>query len=589
MKRIKIITALLLLLAVTVSVSAEQRFPEKGWKDRPNPIAGPDAVTGGEISVFAGQYPKSLNYYLDNNVLSAEIFGAMFETLLSMNPVTMEYEPGLASTWSISDDKKEFTFTINKKARWSDGSPVTASDVKFTYDIIMDPKNLTGPHKVDMERFHPPDVIDDYTIRFVAENVHWKNLGVVGGFHILCRNALKKKDFNKINFAFPVVSGPYMLGKIDEGVSITMERRKDWWNRSSKSSLGTGNFQQIKFKFFAERENAFEAFKKGNIDLFPIYTSRIWINETGGEKFLKNRIVKQKIFNHKPIGFQGFAMNLRKPPFDDIRVRKAMALLLDRKKMNSVLMYNQYFLHRSYFEDLYSKDIPCPNPLIKMDKEKARELLKKAGWIVNPETGFLEKNKKKFSFKFLTRSSSAEKFLAIYAEDLKDVGIELVIDKKDWAAWAKDMDGFNFQMTWAVWGSGIFKDPEGMWSSMEADRKGGNNITGFKNKKVDLLIEEQKSNFNIGERNKIYRKIDQLVYEDFPYVLLWNINYTRLLYWNRFGTPDTVLSKYGDERSAYWYWWVDEDSEADLRDAMEEETPLPQKERSIVFDDLFKP
>jgi microcin C transport system substrate-binding protein len=72
-------------------------------------------------------------------------------------------------------------------------------------------------------------------------------------------------------------------------------------------------------------------------------------------------------------------------------------------------------------------------------------------------------------------------------------------------------------------------------------------------------------------------------------VLLWNINYTRLLYWNRFGTPDTVLSKYGDERSAYWYWWVDEDSEADLRDAMEEETPLPQKERSIVFDDLFKP
>jgi len=588
MKCIKKITMLLLLLAVTVSVSAEQRFPKKGWKEMPNPIASPDAEIGGAISVFAGQYPKSLNYYLDNNVLSSEIFGAMFETLLSMNPLSMEYEPSLASNWSISDDKKEFTFTINKKARWSDGTPVTASDVKFTYNIIMDPKNLTGPHKVDMERFYPPDLIDDYTIRFVAKNVHWKNLGTAGGFHILCRNALEKKNFNKINFVFPVVSGSYRLGKNDEGISITLERRKDWWNRDAKSSLGTGNFQQIKFKFFAERENAFEAFKKGRIDLFPIYTSRIWINETGGGNFLKNRIVKQKIFNHKPIGFQGFAMNLRRPPFDDIRVRKAMALLLDRKKMNSVLMYNQYFLHRSYFEDLYSKKIPCPNPLIEMNKEKVRGLLKKAGWIVNPKTGFLEKNKKKFSFKFLTRSSAAEKFLAIYAEDLKDVGIELLIDKKDWAAWAKDMDEFNFQMTWAAWGSGIFKDPEGMWSSIEADRKGGNNITGFKNKKVDRLIEEQKSNFNIAERNKIYRKIDQLVCQDFPYVLLWNINYTRLLYWNRFGTPETVLSKYGDERSAYWYWWVDEDSEADLHDAMEADTPLPQKERSIVFDDLFK-
>ncbi|MCD6186291.1 MAG: ABC transporter substrate-binding protein, partial [Deltaproteobacteria bacterium] len=466
---------------------------------------------------------------------------------------------------------------------------VTASDVKFTYDTIMDPKNLTGPHKVDMERFYPPDLINDYTIRFVAKNVHWKNLGTAGGFHILSRKALEKKDFNKINFAFPVVSGPYRLGKNNEGIFLTLERRKDWWNRNAKFSLGTGNFQQIKFKFFAERENAFEAFKKGRIDLFPIYTSRIWINETGGGNFLKNRIVKQKIFNHKPIGFQGFAMNLRRPPFDDIRVRKAMALLLDRKKMNSVLMYNQYFLHRSYFEDLYSKNIPCPNPLIEMNKEKVRGLLKKAGWIVNSKTGFLEKNNRKFSFKFLTRSSAAEKFLAIYAEDLKDVGIELVIDKKDWAAWAKDMDEFNFQMTWASWGSGIFKDPEGMWSSIEADRKGGNNITGFKNKKVDRLIKEQKSNFNISERNKIYRKIDQLVCQDFPYVLLWNINYTRLLYWNRFGTPETVLSKYGDERSAYWYWWIDEDSKADLRDAIEADTSLPQKERSIVFDDLFKP
>jgi microcin C transport system substrate-binding protein len=278
---------------------------------------------------------------------------------------------------------------------------------------------------------------------------------------------------------------------------------------------------------------------------------------------------------------------MRKAPFDDMRVRKAMALLIDRRKMNSTLMYNQYFLHRSYFEDLYDQKHPCPNPIIAMDKEKARELLKQAGWSVNPKTGFLEKNGNIFSFKFLSRSASTEKFLTIYAEDLKDVGIELIIDKKDWASWARDMEEFNFQMTWAAWSQGVFKDPEGMWSSKEAERKGGNNITGFKNKKVDELIEMQKTIFDIQKRNQIIREIDQIAYEAFPYVLLWNINYTRLLYWNKFGIPDTVLSKYGDERSAYWYWWLDVDSAADLADAVEIKISLPPKESLVYFDEIF--
>lgn len=576
------------LLFSPASLLCQTSFPEKNWQDAPNPLAGPDAVNGGTISVFSGQYPKSLNYYLDNNVISAEIFGAMFETLLTMNPVNLTYEPGLASKWIISDDKKEFIFKIDRNAKWSDGSPVTAHDVRFTYDVVMDEKNLAGAHKIDMERFYPPVVVDDYTIIFKAKDVHWKNLGAAGGFHILSKKAFQGKDFNKVNFSFPLVSGPYKIGEINEGVYITLERRKNWWNRKANRFKGTGNFKTIKFMFFAERENAFEAFKKRKIDIFPVYTSRIWINETKGESFLKNWIIKQKIFNKKPVGFQGFAMNMRKPPFDDLKVRKAMAYLIDRRKMNSALMYDQYFLHRSYYEDLYSKEHPCANQLYEFNKDKAQRLLKEAGWDVNPETGFLEKNSKRFSFRFLTRSASSEKFIAIYAEDLKDVGIELVIDKKDWASWARDMEEFNYQMTWAAWGAGVFKDPEGMWSSKEADRNGGNNIPGFKNSMVDQLIEKQKVIFDINKRNDIYRKIDEIVYKQMPYVLLWNINYVRLLYWNKFGTPDTVLSKYGDERSAIWYWWIDQDSVADLDDAIEHKTFLPSKSHNIYFEGTFR-
>ncbi len=589
-RRIKWISiSLLLLLFTGTRIAAQEHFPKPDWKDRPNPLASPYAVVGGDLSIFAGQYPKSLNYYLDNNVLSAEVFGAMYETLLSMNPINLQYEPGLAEKWSIGEDKKTFTFYLDPEAKWSNGSPITAHDVRWTYDAVMNPKNLTGPHKIDMERFDPPEVIDDRTIRFTAKTVHWKNLGAAGGFHILPQKAFADQDFNRINFEFPVISGPYRLGEINEGIYVDLKRRDDWWMKDRKRSQGTGNFETLRFRFFAERENAFEAFKKGTIDLYPIYTSRIWVNETTGEKFLNNWIVKQKIYNHQPVGFQGFAMNMRKPPFDDVRVRKALAYLLDRKKMNKTLMYDQYFLHRSYYEDLYSDAHPCPNPLIEMDKEKARALLKGAGWGVNPKTGYLEKEGQRFSFRFLTRSATSDKFLAIYAEDLKDVGIELIIDKKDWAAWARDMDEFNYQMTWAAWSAGVFKDPEGMWSSAEADRQGGNNITGFKDLQVDVLIEEQKGIFDVEKRNEIARKIDKIVYGASPYVLLWNIDYTRLLYWNRFGTPETVLSKYGDERSAYWYWWYDPDSAADLDDAKKNGLPMIPRPRTVYFDAVFAP
>ncbi|OGV63503.1 MAG: hypothetical protein A3K19_31545 [Lentisphaerae bacterium RIFOXYB12_FULL_65_16] len=561
-------------------------FPKPGWTDQPDPVASPYAAVGGEVVEHAGQYPKSLNYYLDNNVFTAGVFGAMFETLIEMDPMTLEYRPCLAEKWSISEDKKTFTFWLDARAKWSDGRPVTAADVKWTYDAVMDPKNMTGVHKVSLERLEPPEVKDERTIVFRAKQVHWENLGAAGGFSVLPRHVLEGQDFNKVNVEFPVVSGPYRLRELKEGIFLVLERREDWWRRSFPSSKGIGNLQAIKYKFFGEQENAFEAFKKGEIDVYPVYMARQWVNETTSEKFQKNWIAKQSVYNHHPVGFQGFAMNMRRVPFDDVRVRKAMAHLLDRDKMNATIMYNQYFLHRSYFEDLYDKERPCPNELVRFDKDAARQLLAEAGWNVNPNTGLREKDGKTFSVQFLTRDASSDKFLAIYAEDLKDVGVAMTLVKKDWAAWAKDMDEFSYDMTWAAWGAGVFKEPEGMWHSKEADRQGGNNITGFKDARVDELIEQQKVIFDVQKRHEICRQIDQIIFQQHPYVLLWNLNYVRLLYWNKFGTPDTVLSKYSNESTSYW--WADADAAAELAEAMKSGSALPKKPEKVVFDDVFK-
>jgi len=239
----KLLVTMLIVLACA-TVHAEESFPRKGWADRPDPFASPDAEVGGEISFYLHQSPKSLNYYLDNSFQAAEIFGKLYETLLSANPITLEDEPGIAKKWSISDDKLTFTFYLDETARWSDGKPITAHDVRWTYDAIVNPKHLTGPHKLSMERFHPPEVLDKLTIRFKAKTVHWKNLGAAGGFQILPRHAFGALDFNKINFEFPVVSGPYRIGQISEGLFITMERRKNWWGRRFKRNQGIYNWIQ---------------------------------------------------------------------------------------------------------------------------------------------------------------------------------------------------------------------------------------------------------------------------------------------------------------------------------------------------------
>ncbi len=581
----------MLLGSAALPALADETFPKPEWKDAPSPLASPDAVPGGTLVFAAFQPPKSLNGYLDNNTFTMQVFDALYESLLGTDPLTADFVPGIASRWTVSTDKRVFTFEIDPAAVWSDGRPVTAADVKWTFDRIMDPASQTGPFKVGLETFTntPPLILGERTIRFTAGEVHWRNLLSLGGLEILPAHTFSNADFNKINFDFPVVSGPYRLDGLRENVELRLARRGDWWQRRRPATRGTENFERVVYRFYAEQENAFEAFKKGEIDLYPVYMSRLWNKDATGEKFDRHWIVKQAVRTHRPLGFQGFVMNERRPPFDDLRVRQALAHLLDRERMNRTLMYSAYFLHRSYFEDLYDTAHPCTNAAYAFDPASAQKLLAEAGWAPNPQTGWLERNGRRLSFAFLTRDASSDKFLALYAEDLKKAGIEFKIERKDAAAWSRDMDAFNFDMTWSSWSSGLFKDPEDMWSSREADRPSGNNYAGFKDAGVDALIEKQKSIFDIQERNQICREIDARICANVPYILLWNIDNTRLLYWNTFGMPPTVLSKYGDERAALAYWWYDADSAAELQAARGSGTTLPARPEVVDFDKVFKP
>ena len=545
-----------------------------------NPIASPLAKKGGMFRVYSHQYPKSLNYYLEQFSTTAEIFRMMFEPLTGYHPLTLETIPRLAKDWKISPDKKKFTFYLDENAKWSDGLPVSAEDVLFTYKTIMDKKNNTAVFRIGMSRFQEPVVVDSKTIEFTANSIHWNNFDeIASGIFILPKHIMDGKDFNKLNDEFTVTSGPYRLAEAKPGRYVKMVRRGDYWQRAYPFNKGRYNFDEVYFKVYTEEAIGLQAMIKGDMDIYPVYKAATWVKEATGEKFDKNWIVRQRIYNQKPIGFQGWAMNIRRDVFKDVRVRKAIAHLVDRKTMIEKLAYNEYEATNSYYPDYYlgEEKKNNPNEIIEFDPDKARELLKEAGWIANSK-GILEKDGKELSITILDRDKSTEKYFTIFMESAKNIGIKASIESTDLAGWSARIDKFDFDLTWTAWGGGVFKDPEPMWFSKYADEEGQHNISGIKNKEVDKLIEQQKDIFDVAKRNDIVKKVDQIIYKEYPYVLLWHLANTRLLYWNRFGMPEKPLGKYNGESFAVDYWWLDTNKNAELEKAISENKDLEKKE-----------
>ncbi len=542
-----------------------------------DPIASPDAVHGGSFCSWPGDYPKSLNQWLDYNSFSMAVSSLMFEPLIELHSTENRPIGDLAESWEISPDKKTYTFHLNPAAKWSDGTAVTAADVQFYYDVIMNPKNLTSLFRVDLSRFSRPEVLDDHTVRITATEAHWKNFWVAGSMAAFPRQAWANLDFNTVNFSFPVVDGPYALDEVKTNRSIRLKRRGDWWGRIEKYNLNKYNFDYLVFKSMEDRAKALEFLKTGGFDEYSIYTAKIWAQETNFSQVQKNWVVRQNVHNDEPKSFQGFAMNMRRPLFQDPRVRQALACLLNRQLMNEKLMFNQYFLLNSYYPDLYPNDINPAIPVTQYDPDKARALLKEAGWQVGID-GVLAKDGQPLDITILHYEGSDMRHLNIYLEDMKAVGIRAHVELTSQSTWTKRIDNHEFDMVWAAWEAVRLRDPESMWSSKTADDIATQNYCGLKDAEVDRLIEAQRTEMDLGKRNEIDKQIDQRLMALGPYVLMWQSPSSRLLYWNRFGTPKYVLSKYSDngpEGDPLEYWWYDPAKAAALDDAMKRDVSLP--------------
>ncbi len=549
----------------------------------------PAAVRGGTFTTHKTEFPESFNFYINPAVDASDAFNLVYDTLLDVDPDTLDFEPLVASSWTVSTDKKTFTFRIDPRARWADGTKITARDVKFTFDTIMDKRNMTSVQRIFFYRFEEPMVIGDGTIVFKAKSVHYLNFANLAKLNILPMHIYEGQDFNKsFNLVLPCPSGPYALSEVKEGRYYILSRRGDYWGDILPARAHMFNFDRIMYKIIRDPNVAFEAFKKGEFDALTStidITPRRWFTETSSLKFLNNWIIKQKLYNHYPRGFRGIALNMRKKIFQDIRVRKALFMLFDRKTIIDKMMYGFVKPLDSYYPD---KSVNAPVPY---DPAGARDLLRLAGYDKLDNNGYLVNGRgERLEFTILSRQDEdAEKFMTYYAEACKQSGVKVDLYLTSWATLLKMVDSYEFDAVAIGWASTIFDDPEQLWHSRHIGEQGGSNLPGYKNKRVDALVDAFGQAFGAAERDGILARMDHIIYPEIPYILTWEIDFFPVIYRNVFGKPKEGVPRVGRmytddlDIEMISYWWYDPEKVKKLGQAEASGQALPGEPEELHY------
>ncbi len=575
------------------SVSAEEGgpgFTGEGWKNgNPHPMGDPKAVPGGTMLTSVPNWPENLYIYGTgaNTYLNSIIESLCYESLCTLDDSTLEFIPSLASHWKISDDKMTFTFRINPKARWSDGKPVTTEDVIATYNLIMDDTLKDPMSKATLKKFHPPVAKSKYILEVKCKEKDWRNFLNFCGKAVLPAHIIKDLSgadyLKKYQFKFTVSSGPYEIspGDIKTNESITITRRKNYWGDEQIINKGLNNFKKIRFVVIRDQRLSFDKTVKGELDFNVVYTAKWWVEDLKDLDDIKNGyFVKQKVYTKYPSGFQGLAFNMKHPPLDDLRVRKALAYLYDRKLMVDKYAYNEYDRLKSYFPN---SDFESPeNKMTEYDPKEAIKLLTEAGWKEKGSDGILVKDGKRLSMTISHNSPGLEKYFTNFKNDCLKAGVEINIELLTPETRWKNAQDKKFEITSSAWGGSLFPWPRTTYHSSMADKVGSNNIMGFKSKKADELIEAYEKEFDHSKRVKLLQQLDHELYINYPYSLAWYIPCQRIIYKNKFGKPKTVFNKYADWRSVFTTWWVDPQKEKSLKSAKKTKSKLDQIPEEII-------
>ena len=575
---------------------------------KPSVLGSKHAKKGGTLRLGSALYPTNLRAYGPNSnyVINHYINQIVHETLLRIDPVTLEYISGLADKWFVTNDKKTFFFHIDEHGRWQDGEPVTAFDVAATWDFLVD-DGLKDPFAQDMmKKFERPVALTKNIVMVKPKKIGWQeflNFSAIEFLvlpqHIL-QNLTHERYLRNFNDKLLLGSGPYEFEKATPNQDIVLKRNPNWWGADLPVNRGLYNFDRIEYIFYTEETVMNEKFKRGDIDLIYVRVARKWVRDFVPEKIPKiknNHIIKQRIFVNAPQGLSGYYFNLREEPFNDIRVRKALCMLYNREAMTEKLFFNEYKFQDSHFPNSPYEN--KNNPKTRYNPTEAIKLLEEAGYSqknLNNE-GYILKDGTVFEFDFNVVSSGDSRIETLFQEELKAVGIKVNLKKVTWAQHIKDLDERNFKVMGGIqFTSTPFPPPEEVYHSKFADKKNTNNMWGFKNKRVDQICEEYNREYDLKKRIKLIQELDSIVTNQYTTILYFYSDNLRILYWNKFGVPEFVFpSVFYDGRvtdrevqSSIAFWWYDEEADKALQTAIENDLPLPGKPAEVRYWEKYR-
>lgn len=563
----------------------------------------PDAPKGGTARMISLGTFDNFNIvvmYVKGNIAAAAMLP--YETLMTRSQDEISTEYGLlAEAASYPDDYSWVIYRLRPEARWHDGKPVTPEDVIFSFDAFKANSpmyNAYYRHIVKCEK------IGERDLKFVFDAPGNRELpSIAGEVPVLAKHWWEgkdaqgnKRDVTATTLEIPLGSGPYRIKEFVAGRSVVLERVADYWGKDIPVNVGQNNFDQVRSEFFRDDTVGREAFKADQLDWFNERSGKQWSTAYDFPAVAEKRVLKEKFTNSSSGRMQGYAFNLRRPLFTDIRVRRAFNLAYDWETSDRLLSNGDYHRDNSYFdgipefmatglpegaelqilEALRDKvpaelfTTPYKNPVggneeaARSNLREAARLLKEAGFE-NRDRKLVDPTGKPVSVEFLSGDPGDERGVLFYKPYLERLGMTVSIRTVDSVQYQNRIRNFDFDITTAVWGQSLSPGNEqrDFFGSDAADRPGSRNRPGIKNPAVDALIERIIFAKDRADLVASCKALDR--------VLLWNCylvpqfaaGFERAARWDRFSRPDP-LPKYGVTGFPS-LWWYDADKAAKIK------------------------
>lgn len=585
----------LCVLVCSASVLAEPQHAMTLYDEAPKypsdfshfDYSNPDAPKGGTLRLAGLNGFDSLNPFIPKGN-AADRIGLLYDTLTYHSADEPFTEYGLlAERIEKANDNSFVRFYLNPKARFNDGEPVTAEDVLFTFNTLVEKGH-------PLYRHYYADVAavvveNPLQVRFDFKHNNNRELPLIlGQLQILPKHWWAERDFTKTSLDAPLGSGPYQLSRVEAGRSLRYERVKDWWAEDLPIARGLYNFDTIQIDYYRDMSVALEAFKAGQFDFNLEYSAKDWATGYESPALRSGEIIQTAIKNHNPVGMQGFTFNIRRAVFQDRRVREAIGLLFDYEWTNKQLFYSSYIRTHSFFEnsELAARGLPSAEELelleplrgsipdqvftqvfktpisdgsgiIRERRLEAWRLLQDAGYRIENDR-MVNAEGEPLAFEFIIAQANLERVLLPFKRNLAELGIEMTIRRTDVSQYINRMRSRDFDMTSSIWSQSNSPGNEqrDFWHSSSVDNPGSRNFIGLQDPAIDSLVEGL---INAPSRASLIthaRALDRVLLWGHYVIPNYYTDSWRIAYWQHLAQPKVApLYDYG-----LMTWWIKPDA-----------------------------